>query len=444
VIADTKAWEKDYGNEPLLGEVLALQADSYAAKGDDDQAVPLYIRSYKAATSDEILNYSITAAQKLLQKKGQWDKIGQMWQEFVEKNPEHPMLITAVYYIGKARVREGKVDEAKQFIADTVKKYIADPKRDAVEQLLTQLAQLCTRKKAPAAVAAASPAAGAEPGASAIPAAVAEASPVAAATPAVDPGAELDKLLSGPEIEQSPTAKARVLFAKSELARLRKQTADMEKNLQAIADKFKPEDLSPMLLAQIGDFLLEKKQLDKAEPIFKYLMDEYPKSDVLDFAYNGLGEVAYQKKDYQRALKLFTDAVEKVGAQQKLRDVTVGRAKTLLAMDRLDDAKKLFEQIASVREWRGEATAFAVFSLGEIAEKKNDLAGAIANYQRVYVAYQRFLPWVAKAYIKSAECFEKLNKTQEAQNTYREMLRNDKLANFPETQLARKRVQEAG
>jgi TolA-binding protein len=199
-----------------------------------------------------------------------------------------------------------------------------------------------------------------------------------------------------------------------------------------------------MLLAQIGDFLLEKKQLDKAEPIFKYLMDEYPKSDVLDFAYNGLGEVAYQKKDYQRALKLFTDAVEKVGAQQKLRDVTVGRAKTLLAMDRLDDAKKLFEQIASVREWRGEATAFAVFSLGEIAEKKNDLAGAIANYQRVYVAYQRFLPWVAKAYIKSAECFEKLNKTQEAQNTYREMLRNDKLANFPETQLARKRVQEAG
>ena len=83
-----------------------------------------------------------------------------------------------------------------------------------------------------------------------------------------------------------------------------------------------------------------------------------------------------------------------------------------------------------MREWRGEATAFSVYSLGQIAAKRGQWAEANAYFQRVYVGYQKFLPWVAKAYIASGESFEKLGKTQEATNTYRELLRNEKLANF--------------
>ena len=58
-------------------------------------------------------------------------------------------MVSALYWIGKAKAHEGKIDEAKQLTADTIKKYIADPKRDAVEQLITQLAQLCVKKKKP-------------------------------------------------------------------------------------------------------------------------------------------------------------------------------------------------------------------------------------------------------------------------------------------------------
>ena len=61
-----------------------------------------------------------------------------------------------------------------------------------------------------------------------------------------------------------------------------------------------------------------------------------------------------------------------------------------------------------MREWRGESTAYSVYSLGEIEAKKQSWAEANAYYQRVYVGYQKFLPWVAKAYIRSGECFEKL------------------------------------
>ena len=60
------------------------------------------------------------------------------------------------------------------------------------------------------------------------------------------------------------------------------------------------------------------------------------------------------------------------------------------------------------------------------------------------MAYQKFLPWVAKAYLRSGECFEKLGKTPEAMNTYRELLRNEKLSGFAEAAQARERLQNLG
>jgi TolA-binding protein len=157
-----------------------------------------------------------------------------------------------------------------------------------------------------------------------------------------------------------------------------------------------------------------------------------------------LGEIAFQKNDLSSALRYFTDGTEKIAASQKLKDLTVGRGKALLALNRLDEAKKTFEQVAAVREWRGESTAFSVYSLGDIEARKGHWAEANAYFQRVYVGYQKFLPWVAKSYMRSAESFEKLGKSQEAANTYRELLRNEKLSTFSEAQEARKKLEALG
>ncbi|MBA3961324.1 MAG: tetratricopeptide repeat protein [Chthoniobacterales bacterium] len=421
VIADCQAWEKQFPHNAQLGEVLALLGDAYAASNREAAAIPIYIRSYQTATTDEVMNYSLFAASKLLQKKSEWEKVGDLFSAFVKDKPDNPTVVTALYWMGKAKAHEGKVDEAKKLAADTIKKYIDDPNREAVEQLISQLAQLCVKKKKPGdGEAAASP------------------------TPEADPGGELEQLLSPSSASNSPTAKARIIFAKAELARLRRQPVEVEKNLSEIARDFKPDDLSPLLLGEVGDHLLAAGRLDSAAEFYQRLMDDFPKSQMIDFAYNGLGEIAYQKKDYTKALQLFNDGLDKIAAAQKLKDITVGRAKTLLAFGKLDDAQKAFEQVASVREWRGETTAFAVYSLGEIAAKRNKWAEANAYFQRVFVGYQKFLPWVAKSYIASGESFEKLGKTQEAVNTYREMLRNEKLANFTETNQARKRLEALG
>ena len=427
VITDCQAWEKEFPSNPQLGEVLALLGDAYAASDRESAAIPIYIRSYQTATTDEVLNYSLFAASKLLQKRSEWDKVAELFTSFIKDKPDNPTVVSALYWIGKAKAHEGKIDEAKQLAADTIKKYIADPNRDAVEQLITQLAQLCVKKKKtdPGVDATASP-------------------PGATPPPTEDPGAELDRLLASPANEESPAAKARILFAKAELARLRRQTGEEEKNVAAIASQFKPEDLSPLLLGRVGDYLLNKGKFDQAAGFYQRLLDDYPKSGMIDFAYNGMGEIAYQKKDYPKALRYFSDGTEKIAAAQKLKEISLGHAKTLFALGKLDEAQKGFEQVASVREWRGEATAYSVFSLGQIAAKRGKWAEANAYFQRVYVGYQKFLPWVAKAYIASGESFEKLGKMQEATNTYRELLRNDKLANFTEAIEARQRLEALG
>ena len=440
VIADCQAWLKEYPGDAQQGEVRALLGDAFTATDKPDDALAAYQASFKTATTDEVLNYSLTEAGKILQKRGDWEADAAMFTDFVHTHPDSPTVVVALSQIGRAKTKEGKVDEAKQIFADTLKKYIDDCHRGSVEQILDQLAALCVRKK-PAPLAAVAPVAAAPGGSPA-----GSPLPVAAASPQspADPGAELDNLLGASLADRSPVAQARILYAKAELAQLRRQPADAECDLLAIASKFRPDVLSATILGQVGDVLLAKGRLNDAAPYYQALLETYPKDDNVDFAYAGLGEIAFQKKEYEKALGYFQDGTDKVAANQKLKDLTVGQAKTLLAMGRLDEAKKIFEQAASVHEWRGETTAFCMYSLGEIEAKKGHWAEANAYYQRVYVAYQRFLPWVAKAYLGSADSLEKLGKKEDAVKTYQEMLRNTKLADFGETNEARQRLQALG
>ena len=390
-----------------------------------------YQASYKAATTDEVLSYSLTEAGKVLQKRGDWEADAAMFEDFIKTHPDHPLVAMEAAQIGRAQIKLGKVEEAKQFLANTLEKYIDDRHRGSVEQILDQLAMLCARKKLVPMASSTDTPANTPP------------SPKLTVAPGLDPGTELDELLGASLTDRSPTAQARILYAKAILAQFRRQPAEAERNWLTIASKFKPGVLSAGILGQVGDALESKGQFDQAAPFYQELLDSFPEDDNVDFAYAGLGEVAFQHKQYDKALGFFKDGIDKA-ANQKLKDLTVGQAKTLLALGKLDKAKAIFEQAVSTKEWRGETTAFCMYSLGEIETKEGHWAEANAYYQRVYVAYQRFLPWVAKAYLGSADSLEKLGKKADAVRTYQEMLRNPKLTDFAEATQARQQLQALG
>jgi len=494
VIKDCTAWLKKYQNVPPRAEVISLMGDTYASQMKNDLAVDAYIRSYKAflaytdkdkaSQSPEVLDYSLTAAAKLLFKQNKWVALIKMFQEFVQNNPDSPTVVSAVSWIGRADVKLGKVDEAKQYMADTAKQYLNDPSREGVDEIILQLAQLYARKHwsvpvapvtatdATASTAASATASAATSGqkifttASTAPSAT---TPIPAAEPSAvastvttsssppadsDPAKDLEDILTIPNINSKPTAQSRILYGQAELARLQRKPQVYAQILSDIAKQFKPEDLSSVVLGEVGDYLVQAGRETEAVPFYNQLMDAYDDSSVVDFAYNGLGQIAYDQKDYLRANKFYSKALDKGLAASKLKQITLGEAQTLLALKRPADAKPLFEEVAGNRAWRGEATALSVYSLGEIQMDLADLstdpkktqdfyAAANAFFQRVFVAYQKYPAIQAKAYLKSGEVFEKLGMIPEAIRTYKEMTdpaKNPNLESFPEIADAKQRL----
>lgn len=416
------SWLADYPvDHAQRGEALSTMGDVYAGQGRINEAIASYRAAMSTTLSDDQLGYVLDELTKHYQGKKDFNTAAVMWEEFARERPDHPFVINAAYWIGKLRAREGRSDEAISQMGDIARRYITDPNRDAVERLLTQMAALLARNP--------------------------KAGPDGVRPPPPTPeqiSARVSRELTTGQDANQPTVKARVLFTEAEVASLRKNTVLRDQLLSRIGDEIAPEALPPGLLGRVGDLLREQGKLDRARACYDQLVLRYPRSMYADFGYVGLGELAYLSGDYDNALIHFTNAIDRAGARFKLLEATLGRAKTLLASGKLDAAKELFEQIASNRSWRGEATAQSIYSLGEILLKRgssNDLAQAQAHFQRVFISYKKFTPWVAKAYLSSGQTFEKLGQAKEALATYKEMIRaRDRFETYPELRRAEERV----
>ncbi len=415
-------WEARHGDHPVSGDVLSLHADALVALDKREQAIALYRKSSVCAATEEVVHYSLFAANKELQRLGRWNQSADMFREFLAAKPNHPSQVLAMYWLARALAKEGKPEEAKSFLSSKIHAFIDDRSQDAVEQLLSQLAQLCSKPPRPPATQDAS-------------------TPPPAATPH-DPEASLNTFLAPKDFPDTPLVRARILFARSELARMTKKTDEAAALLDRMCKDIPAKALGASLLAQCADRLLERGDTTEAGKFYKELLRSFPKADLLDYAYNGLGQIALLNGKPAEALQSFEYAVDKAGAATKLREVTLGRAKALLQLGRTEDARPVLEQVAATREWRGEATAEAVLLLGEVLAKKGDLAGALQYFQRVFVAYQRYEKQVARAYLRAAECFEQLQEPEKAAAHYRELSSKPKLAHLPEVEVARSRLKQ--
>lgn len=145
VLADVATWQRRHtaGMEP---EVLALKGDCLAAQLKYKEAASAYRQAAKSATGDEVLNYGLNEASKMLQKCGDMAQLSQMWEEFIRQRPDHFSVVVGIYWICKAKTREGKLEEAKEITATQLKQSLNSYKNEAVEMLLQQLAQLCWKR----------------------------------------------------------------------------------------------------------------------------------------------------------------------------------------------------------------------------------------------------------------------------------------------------------
>ena len=155
-----------------------------------------------------------------------------------------------------------------------------------------------------------------------------------------------------------------------------------------------------------------------------------------------LGRIALAKKEFPAALEQFDYALTRSVGGSMLKEATFGKALALKGLKKLEESKKLFEEIVSSKEWRGLEKAGSLFELGEIAAETGDKGAANAYFQRVYLSHGAYPQYAAKAYLRSAEMLKADGQSDAAQRTYRELVRNPKYADTPEVKVARAQLKE--
>ena len=433
VIDLCQSWRTRYGRHALLGEILALQGDAYAALNHLEKAAAVYCEVLDIGATDEVLEYAVFEANKHFQKLGRWDKTSELFKSFIETHPEHPSVVMAMHWLSRALVKEGKHGAAKYFLSEKIGDLITDRTRDSVEELLALLAQLCAKRPPRIGASVSTPSEGGG--------AVQRQSEKVESNPDSSPEAELDGLLLGRFPKECALANARILFAHAELGRFLRKPETAIGLMDKIAEETPAVDLSAALLARCGDRQMIQGRFSEARSFYDELLRAFPKSKFIDYAYTGNGYLSLMEGRSEDALRWFVDAIDKTGAPSKQKEITLGKGKALMSLGKYEDAKTCFQQVASRREWRGEATAEAVLLLGEVHFRKGEYDTAVQHFQRVFVAYQRYAAFVSRAYLRAADCFEAMGDKGKAQAHLRELTANQKLAVLPEAAEARERIQ---
>ena len=427
---------EEHPNDQNIGQVHALLGDIYNQKADYENATKQFESAVDKAKTDDVLNYVMDQLTDLYVGQNEWKKLAGMWQRYYNTHKENEELsLKAILWISRSHIKDQKPEEAQKLLSEHIKQRISNAANQQVEGLIQQLVNVVTPKRRRSQP---TPA----PDATAKPAATA-AAPIPKVPEYEQPFEEVEKkletLLTPPAELNNGTAAMRILFAKTWLAKAMKLSDKTSKFFNILIEVAKAEDLSPMLLAIVGDNARTKGDLEKATACYVRLRDVFKNTEHSDGAPVGLAEIEFEKNNFDKALELFKAAGEYQGSAYILQ-ATQGIAKTSAKLKKWDDAKKLYEQIAQTKEWRGEPTANALRMLGDVEASQNKHEAAIAYYQRVFIAHQRWKDEMAKAYLGSAKSFIALGKKEEARNTLQEMINRADLKEKAETKEAQRLI----
>jgi tetratricopeptide (TPR) repeat protein len=167
-----------------------------------------------------------------------------------------------------------------------------------------------------------------------------------------------------------------------------------------------------------------------------------PRAAQKDRALAALGRIEMRRGNANAALEHFDRFEREVLGSRLFGEVMLARAELLQIGGRLTEARRALEGLLA--HALGQEKAKALYLIGEIYmnEAKPDLA--IPYFQRLYVMHGRWRDWVAKAYYRSGEAFEKLDDHLSTRRTYQELAEREDLARFEEARKTRGRLDLLG
>jgi TolA-binding protein len=375
---------KKYPDAPVYDEACNLLGDCYLS----DYAVFRTGQAYKA-----LENYEQMQAH---------------FQKFIKERPDSPRLTEGLSQLAWTYRRLEQTEKARDLYWEAVQDHGNNPEAMAVEEMLKTMARMYRLPDEKTAF-----------------------------------QVKLADLAEDAVKSKKSTLSARAVWMRAVL--LQKNEPDKAASLRLeITSLAQPRELSPVLLADVGDELRKAKRWEDAETYYKTILSWYPNSSFKDRAYAGLGLIAQQQGKNKEALEQFARFEKENSQSPLLAEVLQNRAGLYLERSQYDEAAKELERILEVPTAKGKPWVEALYRIGEIKLKQKDPKRAIPYFQRIYVMYGKWTDYVAKAYWQSGQAFEQLEMKTEAVNTYKEFIGKEHLQSTPEYGKAQERLKQAG
>lgn len=349
--------------------------------------------------------FKVGKAYKLMEE---YKKMRAHMEAFCEASPRSPRVAEAIYHIGWVFRQAGEPEKARGVYWDAIGEYGDDPAIRSVDDLFPALAKLYR---------------GPEQTAQYL--------------------ARLRDLEEEARAGGKKTLALRAVWAQANALK-KSDPARAQKLLVGALPLVDVSATNPLVLADFADALLASGQDEAGEKMWRDLVKWNPRAPQKDRAFAALGLRELKRGNEKAALGWFHRFERETLGSVLYGKILLAKARLQEARGQYADARKSLEALLANQFSTGAEKAEALYLTGEMYMKEGKPNLAVPYFQRIYVMHGRWRDWVARAYLRSGEAFEKLQDDLSARRTYQELTEKEDYASFEETSRARERLKALG
>ena len=403
-VLELGGWVEQYPDHYFHWEALVTRGDALAAMGELELAKTNYLQVTREAGPFQYLALTqLAKVYKALGEEKDYRDMAAAFARFIQENPDSDQVVEAAYQAGWALRQMKRPDEARKLYWTIVERFGNNNRWEGFQPILKDLSKLY--------------------------------------------GDPPDSYLQDLRDQYHSAMEDRRLTLASRLALAEIEVTSPTNRLPAAAEfatRFNGDYLGADALAFLGDTLVKGGESDAGAEYLQNLLQRFPQSSYAPLAHTRLAERFLTKKDYTNVLEHADQALENIADPTLMMEAFFARAQGLEGLQRYAEAVEDYNQVIANRAAPRALKPEAMLGIAACLEAQGKVKEAIPYYQRIYVMYQAYIRAMARAYLRSAEAFEKLNDRQAAMNTYQEMLNVESLAGQPEMAIARERLANLG
>ncbi|TSA34211.1 MAG: outer membrane protein assembly factor BamD [Verrucomicrobiaceae bacterium] len=404
-IKELRSFMRTYPGHEQAGEARILLGDALMNEGEMEEGMA----AFKGIPREETRFYEegVFKTAKALKLMEEYDRLLDHLTAFQKENPRSPRVAEAIYQIGWVLRQDNKPDKARDLYWQAIQEHGDDPSIRSVEDLFPALARLYKGDESAQYI------------------------------------ARLRTLGQEAGAKGQKTLKMRALWAAG--SALKKSDPDQSRALMLEAAALaNVQTTNPLLLADFAETLQSAGKSAESVAMYHDLVKWNPRAPQKDRALAALGFAELSNGNEAAALSWFDRYEKETLGSMLVGKVLLAKAGLQQKQGRPDDARATLEALLANPLSGGKEKAEALYRIGEIHMASGKPQLAVPYFQRIYVMHGRWAEWVAKAYVRSGEAFEKLKDTDSARKTYQELSGKEEFSGFPETARAKERLQALG